>query len=290
MAWHPAGPRRPHRIGRATGAILAVLVIVLGGLTFAWFHRPAVVLSPTCAARAGSYSAELEPDQARNAALIAGMAVKRGLAPRAATVALATAAQESKLRNIDYGDRDSLGLFQQRPSQGWGTKAQIMDPVYSANEFYNHLLRIPGYQQLPVTKAAQQVQHSGYPDAYAYHEGEARALAASIFGQYPAALSCQLSPPKAVPGASRRIAEAAAADLGLDPTERSASQLVYRFTNTAAGRQRAWGLAHWTVASADQFGVTSVHTAGRVWTRSDTELSWGDDSTAATKVVIDIAA
>lgn len=79
------------------------------------------------------------------------------------TIALATALQESALRNIDYGDRDSLGLFQQRPSQGWGTPAQIMDPVYSAGVFYDRLAEVPGYSRLPLTVAAQRVQRSGFP-------------------------------------------------------------------------------------------------------------------------------
>ncbi len=67
------------------------------------------------------------------------------------TIALATAMQESQLRNIGHGDRDSVGLFQQRPSQGWGTFEQIQDPVYSAGRFYDHLAEVPGYSRLPLT-------------------------------------------------------------------------------------------------------------------------------------------
>ena len=93
--------------------------------------------------------------------------MRRGLPARAASIALATAYQESKLRNLDHGDRDSLGLFQQRPSQGWGTAKQIQDPYYATNAFYDALVKIDGYQTMRITEAAQEVQRSGFPEAYA---------------------------------------------------------------------------------------------------------------------------
>ncbi|MFI5804399.1 C40 family peptidase [Streptomyces sp. NPDC051561] len=95
---------------------------------------------------------------------------------RGQIVALATALQESGLRNLTHGDRDSLGLFQQRPSQGWGTAEEIRDPVHAAKSFYKALLAVPGWQQLTVTQAAQLVQKSGTPDAYAKWEPLSRAL------------------------------------------------------------------------------------------------------------------
>jgi hypothetical protein len=88
--------------------------------------------------------------------------------------------QESGLRNLDFGDRDSLGLFQQRPSQGWGTPAQILDPTYAATKFYQKLIAVPGWRQLPLTVAAQRVQVSAYPDAYAKWEPDARAVVATV--------------------------------------------------------------------------------------------------------------
>ncbi|KQV20957.1 MULTISPECIES: C40 family peptidase [unclassified Kitasatospora] len=107
-----------------------------------------------------------------------GVALK--VAPRGQVIALATATQESRLRNLSYGDRDSLGLFQQRPSQGWGTPAQLQDPVYSSTAFYKSLLAVAGWQDLPLTVAAQKVQRSGYPDAYAQWEPLATALQQAI--------------------------------------------------------------------------------------------------------------
>ncbi|MFJ9085435.1 C40 family peptidase [Streptomyces sp. NPDC102384] len=105
---------------------------------------------------------------------------------RGQTVALATSLQESRLRNLDYGDRDSLGLFQQRPSKGWGTTAQVRDPVHASTKFYEALLRVPGWQSMTVAQAAQAVQKSGFPDAYAKWEPLAAALQKGIASSLPA--------------------------------------------------------------------------------------------------------
>jgi cell wall-associated NlpC family hydrolase len=88
--------------------------------------------------------------------------------------------QESALRNLDHGDRDSVGLFQQRPSMGWGTREQLMDPVYASKKFYNALQSVNGWESMPVTAAAQKVQKSGLPDAYAKYEQLATALQNAI--------------------------------------------------------------------------------------------------------------
>ncbi|MCH0564115.1 MULTISPECIES: heavy metal transporter [unclassified Streptomyces] len=138
----------------------------------------------------GAASYAFTPEQAVNAATIAAVGTGRDLPERAVTIALATALQESGLRNIDHGDRDSLGLFQQRPSQGWGTPRQIMDPTYAAGAFYQHLVKVPGYTGLPLTVAAQRVQRSGYPEAYAKHESDAALLSAALTGRSAATLTC----------------------------------------------------------------------------------------------------
>lgn len=124
--------------------------------------------------------------QIPNAKTIVATGAALGVPARGQVIALATALQESGLENLSSGDRDSLGLFQQRPSQGWGTPAQLMDPAYAATAFYKALLRVPGWQQLPLTEAAQAVQHSGFPDAYAKWESLASALqqaVATVLGQ-----------------------------------------------------------------------------------------------------------
>jgi biotin carboxyl carrier protein len=114
------------------------------------------------------------PDQIRNAAIIIRAGQDLGVPPRGWVIAVATAMQESSLVNHGFlgaaNDHDSLGLFQQRPSQGWGTPEQIMDPVYSSKKFYSKLLQVPNWLGLPLTVAAQWVQGSAYPNAYAKHE------------------------------------------------------------------------------------------------------------------------
>ncbi len=118
--------------------------------------------------------------QIPNAKVIVATGIAMQVPARGQVIALATALQESGLQNLSYGDRDSLGLFQQRPSQGWGTPAQLQDPVYASTAFYKALLKVNGWQQLPLTEAAQAVQRSGFPDAYAKWEPLAGALQQAI--------------------------------------------------------------------------------------------------------------
>jgi murein DD-endopeptidase MepM/ murein hydrolase activator NlpD len=113
-------------------------------------------------------------DNIRNAAIIIKTGQQLKVSPRGWVIAVATAMQESSLTNHGFlgsaNDHDSLGLFQQRPSQGWGTPAQIMDPVYSSTKFYQKLLKVKGWESMALTVAAQRVQISAYPNAYAKHE------------------------------------------------------------------------------------------------------------------------
>lgn len=115
-------------------------------------------------------------EQVPNAKKIQATGVALKVPARGRVVALATALQESGLRNLNYGDRDSLGLFQQRPSQGWGTPEQVRDPVHASTKFYEHLKKVSGWQSMTVAQAAQAVQASAYPDAYAKWEPLATAL------------------------------------------------------------------------------------------------------------------
>ncbi|MFC9677899.1 C40 family peptidase [Streptomyces sp. NPDC056949] len=124
-------------------------------------------------------------EQIPNAKTIQDTGVAMKVPARGQIIALATALQESGLRNLDYGDRDSLGLFQQRPSQGWGTATQVRDPVQASTKFYEELLRVSGWQSMTVTQAAQAVQHSGSPDAYARRELLATALQKAIATSLP---------------------------------------------------------------------------------------------------------
>lgn len=117
---------------------------------------------------------QLGDEQMRNAAVIVQVGQQMQIPPRGWVVAVATAMQESRLINLGFlgrrNDHDSLGLFQQRPSQGWGTPEQVMDPQYSSRKFYEKLMTVPNWERLSLTDAAQRVQRSAYPDAYAQHE------------------------------------------------------------------------------------------------------------------------
>ena len=113
------------------------------------------------------------------------------------SIALATAFQESKLQNIERGDRDSVGLFQQRPSQGWGTEEEILDRATPINAFYDALVEVDGYQDMRITEAAQEVQRSGFPEAYEEHAEGARALASALTGYSPGRFSCVVDEPDA---------------------------------------------------------------------------------------------
>jgi len=130
--------------------------------------------------------AGLDQEQADNAGIIITVGRDLNVPPRGWVIAIATALQESGLRNLPHlgadNDHDSLGLFQQRPSMGWGTPEQIQDPVYASTAFYERLLEVPDWHLLPLTEAAQAVQRSAYPDAYAQHEQQATQIVNAITG------------------------------------------------------------------------------------------------------------
>ena len=126
----------------------------------------------------------LSPAQWANAATIVHQAMAKHMGLRSAVIAVATAMQESQLVNIDYGTYDSLGLFQQQPDCGWGTAAQVTDPVYASDAFLNALGQYqasnPGWATQPLWQAAQGVQNSGFPYAYAKWEVQAAHVVASV--------------------------------------------------------------------------------------------------------------
>jgi hypothetical protein len=232
--------------------------------------------APECVFRAAGSEVFLTPEQSANAATIAAVAVQRELPPRAATIALATAIQESKLRNLRYGDADSQGLFQQRPSQGWGTVEQILDPVYASNAFYDALVQVEGWESGVVTEVAQAVQRSAFPEAYADHEEEGRVLASVLTGQDAEGtdMGCDLDPPDGT-GDARSLAVKAAAQLGTmaDGGGSDAGPvLTFQLDDPAT----AWTVATWSVSHAAAEDVVRVRVDGREWLRGKDPLSWRD--------------
>lgn len=257
----------------ARGLILTLVALVGLGAWFGGRSLLAGALGPRCQATAGGSSVDFDPEQMSNAATITALALRRGLPARAATIALATAIQESKLRNIRYGDRDSVGLFQQRPSQGWGTVEQILDPEYSTDKFYDALVKVDGWETGTITVVAQEVQRSAYPEAYADHEQEGRILASALAGHSPRGLGCRLDD-------AEREADVAMVGRLLD-TEYGLKAAAGKGTLTvsAPSDQIAASVASWSVAKAVDTGITGVTVGDRRWSRSRDSSSWSWQST-----------
>jgi hypothetical protein len=276
--------------------VLIVVLVILSVAVSVWFLQqgssgtkdedqaaPPPVRTDYCTAITTERFAELDPEQAGNAAIIVAAATRRALPARAATIALATAFQESRLRNITYGDRDSLGLFQQRPSQGWGTRKQVTNPVYAVNAFYDSLIKVRNYRTIPITKAAQKVQRSGFPEAYAAYAPAAEGISAVLGGHTPAGFTCVLPASaataqavgrKGVTGRAAALRAAATRETGARST-RVLTPTTIRFRVPASkGDRRAWALAAWAVARADDLDVVEVRVGGRVWDRANSTNGW----------------
>jgi len=232
-------------------------VAVLGAVAYGLTRALQVAVGPasSCAfAGAAGPVYSLDPGQAQEASVVAAAGARLGLPDHAVTVALATALQETHLRDLTYGDRDSVGLFQQRPSQGWGSRAQILDPNYAATAFYQRLVQVPGWTQMAVADAAQSVQHSADGAAYAGWAAEARTLAIDLTGEAPAAVSCRLTGFGGLAPAPGALQAAGTTELGIDPFEAD------------PGFQPGWRIATWLVAHAYAYHLTSVSYQGRWWT------------------------
>ncbi|MGA9714480.1 MAG: hypothetical protein WBQ48_01490 [Aeromicrobium sp.] len=241
--------------------------------------------SEFCQAQVGAVRAQVDLEQAQWATLMAAIAQQRGLPPRATTIAIATAFQESKLRNIDFGDRDSLGLFQQRPSQGWGTAEQVLDPYHSIGAFYDGLVKVKDYETLQITDAAQRVQRSAFPRAYAQHEEGARALASALRGYSPAAFTCQINPGNV--RSIQRAADDVLAAFGDIDVQVLGDDASYRLTGPSADIEaRGWGVAHYLVGHAADLGISRVTFDDRTWTAGDSDDGWQPSPTRRDDTVI----
>ncbi|WP_238993327.1 hypothetical protein [Nocardioides caldifontis] len=293
-------------MARLLVALVAVVVLAAAGGLLVWLGAGPLPDPEGCTAEVDGTEVELTTTQSENAALIAAVAVRRGLPARAVSIALATAFQESKLRNIDYGDRDSVGLFQQRPSQGWGTEEQLLDPTYAANAFYDELVEVEGYEEMRITEAAQAVQRSGFPEAYEEHAEGARALASALTGWSPARFSCVASDPS--------VSAESEGPSGLTPrAERVRERLVEVFGELPLGgfepggvdtghmegsahyegraidvfvrpvndanKRRGWAIASYLVAHAVDLELDHVIFDGRIWSAGRrSEQGWREYS------------
>jgi hypothetical protein len=283
----------PTRKTRRSGIIffLAIVAVVSGVTIAVWRGTGPLPDPPGCSATVAGRTVHLAPDQAQNASLIAAIGVRRGLPARAVSIALATAYQESKIRNLSHGDRDSIGIFQQRPSQGWGTVAQISDEHYAINKFYEALEKVDGYQTMRITEAAQRVQRSGFPEAYEEHAPDARALASALTGYSPGgAFSCIATGPRGHGTASAASTSLTRAYGDLDIARTGARQ---DFTVTVgakgSGNRTGWSVAQYLVAHADRLDVTRVSFDARTWrTGRDSEKGWVRSSASPTRVTVSL--
>lgn len=234
--------------------------------------------SSFCDARANGQVIPLDTGQAGIASTIAGVARQRAMPRRAVTVAYATALQESKLSNLDYGDLDSVGVFQQRPSQGWGSTRQLEDPVYATTKFFAALAVVPRYQHLPVYQAAQAVQHSAYGPAYQQYAQMAADMASAFTGQSPHAVWCWFNSPARktnLTAAARELARAfgpvTVVHAAADPS------MEYRVRGTADG----WAVAAWLVSHASAYGIHEIRYRGYQWTFAKGGLGWTRERTGS---------
>jgi hypothetical protein len=259
-----------HGARRLTRVTMVLALLLTVGGYIALRHSVPVLEPASCDADGSGPPVSLQVGQAGIAATIAGVAQHRALPPYAVTVALATALQESKLTNLHSGDRDSVGVFQQRPSQGWGPARDLEDPVYAAAKFFAALSQVRDYQVMPVDQAAQAVQHSADGDAYAQYSAVASRLAAAFTGQRPRAVWCWYPGPAARP---RLAAASSALDHAFGPLQlhtASDPSVTVQVTPGAAG----WAVAAWLVSHAGAYGIGDISYGGYQWLMSHATSGW----------------
>jgi hypothetical protein len=271
-----------------TATAVLVVVLALGALAYAAHYAYQRLTAtppppPGCQFGPAAESIDLDTDQAAITTVIAGVAERRHLPEKAITIALATAMQESDLENLDYGDRDSLGIFQQRPSQGWGTPAQIENPVYATTRFFEALVQVPRYLKIPLDVAAQDVQHSADGSAYAQQAYVAGLLAGYLDGQ-PQQVTCWYTP------AAGQRADVKGARAGLVATfgPTGGGAVLLRSTDAIsdtmivrAKPDDAWTVAAWLVTHAQEYQLSEVRYAGYVWQAADGSMGWQRDPSSA---------
>jgi hypothetical protein len=295
----PDSHRRPRWRRRLTVLTVIAALLAAGGYAAysAFQHYVTRLLTvPGCQAGTGTNAIPLDFGQASDAAIIAGVAVREHLPRQALTIAYATALQEAKLENPNYGDLDSVGIFQQRPSQGWGTTAELEDPAYAAAAFFGALVQVPNYTSIPVDQAAQDVQRSADGAAYEQYAQTGAALAAD-FTAAPHAVTCWYDPPTqaASLGVSPKLnLKAAIQNLAGTFGAPGTGKVVQAVSTARSGGSGSfavtagsgWPVANWLVANAGDYGITRVAYDGHQWTAGLTETSWqADPGTAAGSIV-----
>jgi hypothetical protein len=276
----------------AFAGLTGLVVLAAGGIGLAVAARDGNIpfVSDTCRVYAADHTVRLDPEQAGHAATIAAVGVRQGLPRRAVTVALAAALQESKLRNLPHGDRDSVGLFQQRPSQGWGTPEQLQEPRYAARQFYRHLQRVDGWQRMDVATAAQSVQRSAEGAAYAKWAADAAALARAFTGGEPGAVTCRLRNQDARPvDPAQDLGTALKADVGVVPASPASGRLTVTVGAPQDSGDPGWRVAYWFVAQSREYGVRTVRYRDLEWSAGTGRWDTPTASVPARRVVAELS-
>jgi hypothetical protein len=265
---------------RRTGVALLVVVVAAVGLYVGVRFLVDSIRNRTKADACQVGGFTVDPDQAAVASTMVGVVLQRNLPERAAVLALAGALQESKLENLPAGagDRDSVGVLQQRPSQGWGTEAQLSDVHFATGAFLTAVVKVDGWQTRPLTDVVQAVQVSAVPEGYAQHEPKAQALADALTGKNPAGISCSFHTPTQV-ASPQAIASSVTDDLPI-PAPTTTDRTV-----SVPGAE--WATAAWFVANADRLGIDQVAYAQRTWSRAH---GWQTSDAPATAVVATVHA
>lgn len=272
-------------------AVLAVLAVGAYFVVRAFAPVIAPVLTGSgCVASGDHQSILLDTQQGSIAATIAGVAHQQEMPRVAVTIAYAAAMQESKLHNLDYGDRDSVGVFQQRPSEGWGPRKNLEDPIYASTKFFRALKAIPGYRKMPVYQAAQAVQHSADGAAYTQYERMAAAMTPAFTGQHGHAVYCWSG------SASRVSADVTGITSGLGttfgPAVARAVTDLRDSRGSAAGRGSArlqvrvgqprlgWEVATWLMTHASTYHIHQIRCGGYQWRAAASSKGWVRDADA----------
>ena len=263
----PASAVRRSRIAAA-----AVLLLVAGVVAYLAL-KPSIqqIIRPTgCTAGPAAQGVQLSVSQAGIAAVIAGVASEQQMPIRAVAIAYATALQESKLADLDYGTADSVGVFQQRPSQGWGSARQIENPVYATSRFFAALRRVPHYRRLPIYQAAQDVQHSADGSAYAQYATMGTDMALGFTGADPHGVWCSYGSPVGRPrlAAAR---QAMASVFGSLPGRLRADPLA---SIRVHDPRQGWAVAAWLVSHAASYGISRVEYRHYQWLAGRTSGRW----------------
>jgi hypothetical protein len=246
------------------------VIVVLGG--YIAYQRLQPLLSGSgCTAASGGKDIPLGTGQAGIAATIAGVAQREALPARAVTVAYAAALQESKLQDLTYGDRDSVGVFQQRPSEGWGPRRELENPVYATSKFFGALVKVPRYRRIPVYQAAQDVQHSADGFAYAQYGSMAAQMTVAFTGQDPHAVWCWYA--RKISGTARTDAASTELAQTFGP-QRARARADPGLIVQVTGARRGWVIAAWLVSHAQQYRISYVAYAGYRWTAADGTRGW----------------